>query len=75
MLWESSLPARYLAARSLVRRGTIEPVNMYSRFFEYFRRDLFCLLQYFGGNARIVENRDRDAWAFLRQVLGSRCCI
>jgi len=40
MLWESSsLPARYLAARSLVRRGTIEPVNMYSRFFEYLRRD------------------------------------
>ena len=66
MLWESGLPARYLAAGSLFRRETIDPVNMYSRFFEYLRRDLFCLLQYFGGNARIVENRDRYAWAFLR---------
>jgi hypothetical protein len=40
MLWESCLPARYLAAASLVRQRTIDPVNMYSRFFEYLRRNL-----------------------------------
>jgi len=58
----SSLPARSFRRRSLVRRGTIEPVNMYSRFFEYLRRDLFCLLQYFGGIARIVKTEIVTAW-------------